>query len=217
MKFLKIAGIVIGVIAAFVVIVITVLGFGIAKSAEAVVEAANQEVVQEIVQAGGKTTIVVPLAEETGIKYDNIKLCKPQEHAEEMFFESVVVGSGLSPSTSCVNDNCTVSIGMDNSQNAPEDIFMYVRDAGGQCEKTRFSTKGHFDTLGYKATIEFTDGLVQALGVNSGDYQVSSMYSNGYTSWQLMGTKKVSLSYTTKTASDTLMIDGRAKAEIQFR
>jgi hypothetical protein len=217
MKFLKIAGIVVAVIALLVVVAVTVLGFGIAKSAEAIVETANQEVVQEIVQGGGKTIIVVPLTEEVGIKYENVKLCTPQEHAEEMFFESVVVGSGLSPSTSCIHNNCTVSIGMDNIQNAPEDIFMYVLDSRGHCEKIRFSTKGHFDTLGYKATIEFTDELMQALGINSADYQVSSMNSNGYTSWQLMGTRKVAFSYPAKTASDSLKIDGRVKAQIQFK
>jgi hypothetical protein len=217
MKFFKIAGIIIAVIALFVVTVVTVVGFGVAKTAEAVVETANQEVVQEIMHADGQTTIVVPLIEEMGIKYENIALCTPPEHAEEMFFESVVAGSGLSAGSTCFNHNCTVSIGADDIQNIPEDIFMYVQDASGQCKKRRFATEGHIATLGYKATIEFTDELMQALGIDGDDYHVSSTNSMGYSAWQLMGTKKVSLSYPAKLPSDNLKINEQVKARIQFQ
>jgi hypothetical protein len=217
MKFLKIAGIVAGAVVLLVVITVTLIGFGVAKSAEAIVETANKEVVQEIVRNGGKTTIVVPLIEKVGLKYENVKLCTPKEHADEMFFEPVVAGTGLLPSTSCVNGSCTVLISMDSVQNAPEDVFMYVQDSSGQCEKTRFSTKGHFEALGYQATIEFTDELVQALGITNADYRVGSMNSKGIASWQIMGTKKASLSYASKMASDSLKIDDQIKAQIRFR
>jgi len=215
MKFLKIIAIGFVLIAVLIVIAVGGLGYGIAKTGEAIVDQANKPVVQKLENDNEQTTIIVPLKEKRGLKYEDISICTPSEYKDEMFFKSIIVSEGLSTSHYCSNGICTVSIEVAHLENIPNNIEMYVTD-GGSCKKMSFPTEGYSATLGYEATIEFTDELVQMLNITGSDYQVSSQKSTGFSSWKMMGTKKVNLFYDTIVSMDDLKVDGVLKAKIIF-
>jgi len=217
-----------GIFVLSVVLNVTVLYLDVSRGLDALDETINPDVSQEVMsaaaqnapattmQSGGLTTISIPLSENRGVKYDNVALCTPPEYARERFFDSVEAENG-SVGTSCVNGRCTVEIGYDDVKEIPGHIVMYVRGAGGRCERQRFGTAGHVQVTGYSATIEFTDELKRALGITGTDYDVGSTENKGYSAWQLMGTKKVTFSYAQRVASDLLKIDDRVKARIKFK
>lgn len=217
MKLLKLIVIITGIAALSVILIIILMGYGITKGAEAVVEAANPDVTQKIIRTDSKTIVLVPLHDVTGIQYEHMALCTPPERQNDQFFKQVIAEQASSTSTTCANGLCTVSIGIPEHQNGPDAVFIYAMDTDGQCIKRALTTKGHITILKRRATIEFTDELKHALGITSDAYEISSKNSTGRMAWQLMGTKKVTLSYNKKPGSDVLFIDGKAAAEIQFQ
>jgi hypothetical protein len=217
MRLLKLIVMITGATALTGIVLIMLMGYGITKGAEAIVEKANPDVEQEIVYADGKPRIIVPLRNSTGVQYEHVALCTPPERQNDNFFKRVTAEKASSTSTMCVDGFCTVTIGIPEHQEKPHAVFMYVRGLNGACKKKAFTTKDHFTILERKATIEFTDELKHALGISGDAYEISSEHSAGRMEWQLMGTKKVTLSYPEKPASDVLFINAEAAAEIQFR
>lgn len=189
--------------------------YGAVMADESFFEQTEQSINQKIETQDGYVSITVPLKEKKGLQYEGINLCKPAGSEDDMFFKSIVAPDGLSSGYSCMNESCTITLDAENLEQIPENITMYVsRD--GQCQKEDFETKGHIQTVGYEATLEFTDELVQALGIVGSDYSVSSANSNGVGSWQMMGTKKANFSYGAKLTTDDLKIDDEIKATIKF-
>jgi hypothetical protein len=217
MQFLKwLAIITVATILSFV-LMIFLLGYGVTKGAEAIADAANEAVTQTVVTTGNGTTLYVPLHEAKGLRFDHVALCTPPEHQNDNFFHQVIAVDASSTSMACSNGVCTVTIGIPEHKTAPSSVFMYLRGSNGACEKKALSSQGHLTILGWKATIEFTDTLKHALGIAGDDYDISSSSSTGQMSWQLMGTKKVTLSYDIKPLSDLLIINGKPAAKIRFQ
>jgi hypothetical protein len=189
--------------------------YGTAMADESFFGQNEQSINQKIETQDGHVSITVPLKEKKGLQYEGIHLCKLAGSEDDMFFKSVVAPDGLSSGYSCINDSCTITLGAENLEQIPENIAMYV-SKDGQCQKEDFETNGHIQTVGYEATIEFTDELVQALGIVGSHYSASSANNNGVGSWQMMGTKKANFSYGTKLTTDDLKIDDEIKAKINF-
>ena len=198
-----------------VVSIVSGLQYGAVQADELIFGQTEQSINQKIETQDGHVTIIVPLQEKKGLQYEGISLCKPVGSEDDMFFKSIVAPDGLSSGYSCINESCTITLEVESSEQIPENITMYVsRD--GQCQKEDFETKGHIQTVGYEATLEFTDELAQALGIVGSDYSVSSTNNNGVGWWQMMGTKKAKFSYETKLPTDDLKIDDTVKATIKF-
>lgn len=217
MQFLKWLAIITGATILSFVLMIFLLGYGITKGAEAIVDAANSEVTQQFVTSGTETTVIVPLRAKEGFRFDHVALCTPPEHQNDKFFHQVIADGASSTSNACSNGVCTATVGITAHESAPHTVFLYLRDSNGVCEKNAVSTQGHFTVLGWEATIEFTDALKHALGITGDNYDISSSSSTGRMSWQIMGTKKVTLSYDTKPRSDLLIINEKPAAKIQFQ
>jgi hypothetical protein len=213
-----------GIIAAFVfivfVMIIAMLGFGVFSLVTSigsyVVEEANTPVKQQLVMQQGRPTVVVPLREQRGIKYDHLDVCTPHQKPGEDGFDPDIDGNGLLSTSTCSNRGCTVTFDIDEDDRVPEYVSISVRSPDGTCRSTTFPTKEHLTVLEYKATVEFTGALLDALALKSTEYKVGSAQSNGHTVWQFMGTKKASFSYPKKVSGDRLLIDGKPVADIRF-
>ncbi|MEJ2500710.1 MAG: hypothetical protein P8Y65_06245 [Campylobacterales bacterium] len=216
MKLLKIIVMITGIAALTAILIIMLMGYSITKGAEAIFEKANADVTQTVTHADGKTVVIVPLHNTTGIKYEHIALCTPPERQNDHFFKQVIAEQASSTSTMCIDGFCTVTIDIPEHQEKPDAVFMYVKDSSGACKKSALTTGGRFTVLEQKATIEFTDELKQALGISGDTYEISSEHSTGRMAWQLMGTRKVTFTYNEKPASDVLFINGKTVAKIQF-
>jgi hypothetical protein len=220
MSFFNIVGIAAALIVLTVILILALFGFGVSSAvwsvASSVNKAANASVQQKIDIRNDHVTIIVPLVTEKGIRIDNIALCNPRQKKDDTFLDPVIQGDGLSSGYACSNGNCTVTFNVENGDLVPAYVHLSVKSADGQCKTKRFRAKNHLTTLGYKATIEFTDTLLKSLDLHQTDFKVGSTHNSGYSSWQLMGTKKTSFSYRKKVPSDSLTIDGRIKADIRF-
>jgi hypothetical protein len=217
MQVLKIIAILLVSIAVIVAIAIGGLGYGVVKAGQGIIEEVNKPIVQKVENNNGEVTVIVPLKEKKGLKYEGVSLCTPLEHKDEMFFKSIIVSDSLlSPRYICTNGICIVSIEAKYPESLPSNIAMYVTD-GGICKKVNFPTNGHLATLGYETTIEFTDELLLALNMVDSNFKVKSQISENISSWQMMGTKKVNIDYNTKVSTDNLKIDDLIKAKIIFK
>jgi len=211
MKFFKILGIIIVSTLVIGGLAIGIMGFSLFKGAEALSDVANQEVTQKIKEVGNNIVLEVPLVEEVALRYSNISICKPE--GENAFFKSVLLEG--SEGYSCFNNNCDISV--NDYTKLPKSFDMYVYDTNKNCKKVKFDTEDHLTTSGYSVIIEFTDELLNKLNIVKKDYKVKSENSNGYSSWQIMGTKKVKFSYNQKIEMDVLLIDGNNKASIELK
>jgi hypothetical protein len=210
-KFIKIALIVIVLIA----LVIVSIGYGLFELGGAIVDQANQPVIQTIQKSHQDVNITVPLEKRAGLKYESIRLCEPAGHEDDMDFKKIIVPEGYSPGYLCGNELCTIWI--ETHQHAiAEYISMYVLDHD-VCKQQRFATKGHESILKYEATIEFTDELLQALNITASKYKIAAMHSNEVSSWQMMGNRKASFVYYAPCDGDDLSIDGVVKAHMIYK
>lgn len=213
MTFLRYIAVFILIIALLIILFFAMLGFGIFSSAKSIVDLANQDINQTIFKTNNQINIIVPLKEEIGIRYKNINLCSIEDK-EDLTIVSI---AGTTSSTCCLNDICTVTIELNEDTKIPSHIYMY-ENSTGVCKKTKFQTEGHIVPINYAATIEFTDELLQMSNIDeSKEYNVKSMNSNGTFSYQLLGSKKVSLSYEKKIKSDILLVDKKEIVNIIYK
>ncbi len=215
MKFIKSVLIVIAVLIVLIALVIVSIGYGLFELGGAIVEQANQPVIQKIQKSNQDVNITVALEKKPGLKYEAIRLCEPPGHEDDMHFEKILVPEGFSPGYLCGNGLCTIWIKA-HQHTMPEYISMYVSEQG-VCKQKRFETQGHESILKYEATIEFTDELLQALNITTSKYKIGAMHSNEVSSWQMMGNKKASFAYDAPCDGDDLSIDGVVKAHMIYK
>ena len=214
MQFLKTVLIVIAVIIVLAALIIVSMTYGLFQLGEAIVEQANEPVVQKIQTNNQEVTVTVALQEKRGLRYDPIALCTPERYEDDMDFKRIIVPEGFSTGYLCGNGLCSVWIEA-NQDAIPSYISMYVSE-GGLCEQKRFETQGHEGVLKYEARIEFSDELLQALHINAPEYKVGATHCNEVSSWQVMGNKKAVFSYDSRRKGDELLIDGVPKASLKY-
>jgi len=211
MKFLKIVG---GLILGVVVIGI-VLFFMVGTSLfMSVKEVANQPVEQTVLVDDG-IKIVVPLVEQYALTFKDLDLCIPESKKEDMFFKKIDAGN-LMVSTSCSNDKCTTNVYLEDKDALPTDIKIYLNKNGSCQQETIAASEGTVSLDSYEARVEFTEDLLSKLNI-SGTYKVKPKTSTNYSSWQMMGSKKLSLNYSEKVSGDTLLINDIEKAKIIYK
>lgn len=216
MKFIKF--LLITAVAGVALLLTTTIFIGVkfTEGAQALVDVANKPVTQRIERDNdGQVVIVAPLNEQLGIVFRDISLCTPDDHAEDSFFDPVV-SDGFSTNRSCVNGSCTVTFKVDSLSSVPDHVQMYTPAFDGSCEKTSLPTADLAGVTGYKATIEFTEKLKEALGLSSDDIDIKSDHSIGVMTWQVMGTKKSKFTYTERPMSDYLTVNGHSMVQLRF-
>lgn len=208
-----------GIVVGLIFFMFASIGVGIFGLASSVVDAANHEVTQTIVVQGDKIRIEVPLEKNMVLRYDNLKECAEEER--DMFSEKVDFGNDEYHSTSwsCFNDNCHLTVSIDDLSNVPEYLSFKVENEEGVCEKKKYPTKENITVGSYSSTIEFTDELKNSLGLALDDdsYKVEIGKSSETMVYQVMGTKKISFSYATPMKEDVLVINNREKMKIVLK
>ena len=203
--FLKV---VLGIFAFVIVSVISIIGITFyAGSAvvSAVADSANQEVVQRIETSDAQTTIYLPLQKEYGYVITGYKKC----------FNYAGIGDEPATSSSCINGNCEITVTIDTAS-IPENVSLFV-EQGNECKAKEFQVGDRIDVINYFVKLEMNEALLSALDIQTNQYSVSSLNANGHSSYQIMGTKKVSLDYGKDVPlNDTLIIDGQNRASLVF-
>lgn len=212
MKFLSNIGIFIGFLLASIGLFVVYAMFSLYEGAKDFVEEVNEPVIQTISMINNKVVITVPLEKEIGLTYENIDICKPED--KDMFFNPV----SLKNSTYyCFNNHCLIrSDDLSFISNTPKLFNVYRKDYKDKCVKTELSTKGHLGTIGYYATIEFTEKLKNMLYIVNDDYKIESDKNSGLTIWKIMGTRKSKFKYNKKVTDDNLIINDKRVATIFF-
>lgn len=171
---------------------------------EAVDESANQKVIQTVDVMNGQVLIHVPLKKDLGMVIYGYKKCF---HFEGGFNEP-------SNSSFCSNGNCKITVTFEDT--LPKDVSLYV-ERGNDCALQKFPVGDKAEVVGYSAKLEMTPELLEKLHVTEDRYNVSSINARGTSSYQIMGTKKVTLDYGQHIPdSDTLTINNESKATILF-
>jgi len=161
-----------------------------------------------------KLSIKVPLTQNYELKYSNIKLCKPVDKKDDPFF-SKIIADNYATSSSCSNDICEVSIGIDDKTNYPSDIQMWIEDSSGNCNKEKMPAKS--PTLaGYSAKIKLTPELLSSMSIKDNNYKISSKNTNNYSSFSIDGIKVIKFEYNKKLDIDTILINDKPKFNVIF-
>ena len=214
-KIFKIIGIFLLVIFVIAGALFFFMGSALLSVGKAVVAEVNpSNIMTKFEQKGDTTLITIPLKENYALVYNNLHLCTPKSAKKDAFFQKVDSGE-FGNSSSCMNNQCTVSVSLEDRIQYPKQILAYVKE-GNTCTQKSIPTQSKPMIKSYTALIEMTPALLTQLKVTSKSYKVSVSKTNTYNSWQLMGTKKVSFTYTKNVSSDTLMIDGIKKANITY-
>ena len=213
-KLIKIIGITILTILIIAGALFFVMGGAVLSMFKTIDLSANKSVISSITINGSKVSIHVPLMTQYSLVYPDITLCTPEDKKDDGFFNNIVA-DGYSTSYSCVNDQCKISIDIEDPKKYPKTIEVYTKDDKNSCKKKTIHMQEP-EPAGYYATIEMTPKLLSRLNITDGEYDVKSQLSNGNESWQIMGTKKVKLSYDTPPTSDVLLINGEPQASIVF-
>jgi len=174
----------------------------------------NKPEVEYKTTSDNKITIKVPLKQKYELKYSNIKLCIPDDKKDDMFFAKVVV-DGYATSSSCSNNSCEVSIGIDDKTKYPSNVQMWVKDSSGKCNKENMP-KTAPTKAGYSAKIKLTPKLLSSIGIKDNKYNISSQNTNNHSSFSVNGIKVIQFEYDKKLPSDTILIDNTPKLKVIF-
>ena len=194
------------------------IGSGIFMMGKVAVEQANVPVEQVIRDNSGKIEIVVPIKEEYALEFNNIKLCKPNEEKDNINFRQIITDSSFGTGYSCINGACNLKITLEDKSKLPSNISIYT-DKTGACKKEELSvSNGKVIIDNYEAKIEMTKELLAKLNISSdSNYKLKPKGSNNYSSWQIMGTKKLTIGYSKKQEKDSLLADDIEVATIIFK
>jgi len=177
----------------------------------------NAKVEQSVFLQDGNVIINVPVQKEIGIKVENLDVCTPKStdsfDINNQWYKIDI--SSVNSSKGCFNGSCEVSLTGDliSSSNS---FSLLIKQSDGSCSWTEFASKDYLKTISYSATIEFTQQLLNLTELNSSKFDVKSNSSSGYSSWQIMGTKKVKFTYSKKPDMDILTVNGKRIAKIIF-
>ncbi|GEM_PF-600255 len=214
-KIFKIIGILLLVIFVVAGALFFFMGSALLSVGKTIVAEANpSNIITQFEQKGDTTVITIPLKENYALVYNNLNLCTPKSAKKGAFFKKVDSGE-FGNSSSCMNNQCSVSVSLKDMTHYPKQILAYVKE-GNTCTQKSIPTQTKPTIKSYTALIEMTPALLTQLKVKGNTYKVSVSKTNTYNSWQLMGTKKVSFNYNKKVSRDTLMIDGIKKANIIY-
>ena len=161
-----------------------------------------------------KLTIKIPLTANYALKYSNIKLCTPDDKKDDVFFAKVIADN-YATSSSCSNDICKVSIGIDDKTNYPTDVQMWVKDSSGKCNKEKMPAQSPA-LASYSAKIKLTPKLLSSMGVKDNKYKISSKNTSNYSSFSINGVKVIKFEYNEKLDIDTILINDKPKVTIIF-
>lgn len=196
--------IVLGLFLLFIVIAASFIYFAGKAVVELAESADNEVVVQRVEQQGDKIVVHVPLQKELGFVIMGQKKC----------FNSNGMHDEPNFQSSCVNGLCSITVTFDKA--IPNEVRLYV-EKDNNCELESFKVGDRTEVVNRFVKLEMTPELLSKMGVTSETYHVASKNAKGSSSYQIMGTKKVSLDYgKTTPASDVLLIDEQSKAVIVF-
>ena len=203
-KILKIILWVVGIIVLFIVSILGFTFYAGSAIVSAVADSANQEVTQRVESSNGQTTIYLPLQKEYGFIIRGYPKC----------FNHEGISNEPSTSSSCINGRCEITVAVDMAT-IPDNVTLFV-EQGNECKAKEFKV-GDIDVINYFVKMEMNDELLDALDIHSDKYTISSHNSRGHSSYQMMGTKKITLNYyQIVPLRDTLMVDKQNKARIVF-
>lgn len=176
-------------------------------------EVKNHEIVQSVKQKGTEVYIRLPLTTKYAIQYKNLRLCKPAS-GDNILFQKIDAGA-FATSYACDKGKCDLFVDLDKEGNYPKEILAYVKD-GGECIPKSIATKNKPTIKGYQAVLEMTQKLTDILHITDDDYKVTLLQSKHIVTWHLIGTRKISILYKDKIASDKLFIDGKKRATMLY-
>jgi len=217
MSTLKTVGAIALAFVVFVVVALVLLGHGLFSVGTAVVEQANAPVEQTVTMDGPTTVITLPLQPRYGLVFDVSGMtCEPEGQKDFLFDRVIVEGvDNVLTEVMCSAGRCQLSIEMGEHGETPSAVYAYILEEDGECIKQSLPDQKP-EVTGYAAVIEMTPELEARLGVVGRKFKVRSVNSTGVSSWQIMGTKKVELSYDKQLSSDSLTIDGKPVATLRF-